>query len=332
MVEIDEMLTEAEEATSRARGLTQQLLTFSRGGAPVKKPASMSRLLRDTVKFALSGSNVRGEYSTGESLWPCEIDEGQIGQVIHNIVINADQAMPEGGTIKISAANVWIDQKDSLPLEEGRYVKISITDQGIGIPGRHLPKIFDPFYTTKEKGSGLGLSTSFTIAKRHDGTIQVESEPGVGATFHVYLPASERDPGVGETGRGRPLRGKGKILVVDDDEGVRRSAGMGLKRLGYQVEVAKDGAEGVGIYEEAIKGKRPFDAVIMDLTIPGGIGGKEGIRKLKRIDPDARVIVSSGYSEDPVMSEFREHGFVGVVQKPYKIEDLGQILNEVIDG
>ncbi len=330
--EIDEMLTEAEEATLRARGLTQQLLTFSRGGAPVKKPISMSKLLRDTVKFALSGSNVRGEYFIGENLWPCEIDEGQIGQVIHNMVINADQAMPEGGTIKISAGNVMIDQKDSLPLEEGKYVKISITDQGIGIPGKHLPKIFDPFYTTKEKGSGLGLSTSFSIAKRHDGTIQVESESGVGTTFHVYLPASERDPGVGETGRGRPLRGKGRILVVDDDEGVRRSAGMGLKRLGYQVEVAKDGAEGIGIYEEAIKGKRPFDAVIMDLTIPGGMGGKEGIRRLKRIDPDARVIVSSGYSEDPVMSEFREYGFVGVVQKPYKIEDLGEILNEVING
>jgi CheY-like chemotaxis protein len=240
--------------------------------------------------------------------------------------------MPEGGTIRISAANVMIDQKDSLPLEEGRYVKISIADQGIGIPGRHLPKIFDPFFTTKERGSGLGLSTSFTIAKRHDGTIQVESEVCVGTTLHVYLPASERDPGVGETGRERPLRGKGKILVVDDDEGVRRSAGMGLKRLGYQVEVAKDGAEGIGIYEEAMKGKRPFDAVIMDLTIPGGMGGKEGIRKLKRIDPDARVIVSSGYSKDPVMSEFREYGFVGVVQKPYKIEDLGVILYEAING
>ena len=283
--EIDEMLTEAEEATSRARGLTQQLLTFSRGGAPVKKAVSISRLLRDAVKLALSGSNVRGEYSIGENLWPCEIDEGQIGQVIHNIVINADQAMPEGGTIKISAANVMVDQKDSMPLKDGRYVKISITDQGIGIPGRHLPKIFDPFYTTKEKGSGLGLSSSFSIAKRHDGTIQVESESGVGTTFHVYLPASERDPGVGETGRGRPPRGRGRILVVDDDEGVRRSAGMGLKRLGYRVEVAKDGAEGIGIYEEAMKGKRPFDAVIMDLTIPGGTGGKEGIRRTQKDRP-----------------------------------------------
>jgi two-component system cell cycle sensor histidine kinase/response regulator CckA len=286
--EIDEMLTEAEKATSRAKSLTQQLLTFSRGGAPVKQSISISQLLRDAAKFALSGSNVRDEYSIVEDLWPCEIDAGQIGQVIHNMVINADQAMPEGGAIKVSAENVTIDQQDSLPLRDGSYVKISITDQGIGIPGRHLPKIFDPFYTTKEKGSGLGLSTSFSIAKRHGGTIQVESEMGVGTTLDVYLPASERDPRVGETERGRPLRGEGKILVVDDDEGVRRSAEKVLKRLGYRVEVAKDGAEGIGIYEKAMKGKRPFDAVIMDLTIPGGMGGKEAIKELKKIDPDAK--------------------------------------------
>jgi PAS domain S-box-containing protein len=328
--EIDEMLTEAEKSTWRAKGLTQQLLTFSRGGAPVKKPTSMPRLLRDTAKFALSGSNVKGEYSMGEELWPCEIDEGQVGQVVHNMVINADQAMPEGGTIEIRAENVMVDRTHDLPLKDGKYVKISIGDQGIGILGRHLPKIFDPFYTTKEKGSGLGLSTSFAIVKRHDGIIQVESELGVGTTFHVYLPASEGDPEGGETERERPLRGKGKILVVDDDEFVRRSVGKVLKRLGYRVEVAREGAEGVGIYQKAMKGKRPFDAVIMDLTIPGGMGGKEGIRELKRIDPDARVIVSSGYSGDPVMSEFREYGFVAVVRKPYNIEVLGKVLNEVV--
>jgi signal transduction histidine kinase/CheY-like chemotaxis protein len=328
--EIDEMLTDVEKATLRAKGLTQQLLTFSRGGAPVKKRTSMPKLLRDTVRFALRGSNVRGEYSIGEDLWPCEIDEGQIGQVIHNMVINADQAMPEGGTIKISAENVMTDQKDSLQLQDGGYVKISITDQGIGIPEKHLPKIFDPFYTTKEKGSGLGLSTSFAIVKRHDGTIRVESELGVGTTFYVYLSASESESGGVEKEREKPLQGKGRILVVDDDDGVRRSAGKVLKRLGYRVELAKDGAEGVEIYEKAIKGKRPFDAVIMDLTIPGGMGGKEGIRELKRVDPDAKVIVSSGYSGDAVMSGFREYGFVGVVQKPYKIEDLSEVLATVI--
>jgi PAS domain S-box-containing protein len=328
--EIDEMLTDAEKATSRARGLTQQLLTFSRGGAPVKKPTSVSNLLRDTVKFALSGSNVRAEYSIREDLWQCEIDEGQIGQVIHNMVINADQAMPDGGTINLSLENVMIDQEDSLPLKDGRYVKISITDQGVGIPGKHLLKIFDPFYTTKEKGSGLGLSTSFAIVKGHDGTIQVESDLGVSTTFCVYLPASESEPGVGKTERKKPLRGKGRILVVDDDDAVRRSAEKVLKRLGYRVELAKDGAEGVGIYEKAMKGERPFDAVIMDLTIPGGMGGKEGVRELKRIDPDAKAIVSSGYSADPVMSEFSEYGFVGVARKPYNIEDLSEVLAKVI--
>jgi CheY-like chemotaxis protein len=225
---------------------------------------------------------------------------------------------------------MMIDQDDPLPLQDGRYVKISITDQGIGIPNKHLAKIFDPFFTTKDTGSGLGLSTSFSIVKQHDGTIQVESELDIGTTFHVYLPASEREPGVGEVERTKALRGEGNILVVDDDDGVRRSAGKVLKRLGYQVEFAKDGEEGVGIYEKAITRNRPFDAVIMDLTVPGGMGGKEGIRELKRLDPDARVIVSSGYSGNPVMSEFREYGFAGVVQKPYRIEDLGEVLAKVI--
>lgn len=330
--EIDEILTDAEKATLRAKGLTQQLLTFSRGGAPVKKPTSISELLRDTAKFALSGSNVRGQFFIRENLWPCDVDEAQIGQVIQNILINADQAMPEGGTINISAENVMIDRKSSLPLKDGRYVEIFITDQGVGIPGRHLGKIFDPFYTTREEGSGLGLSTSFSIVKRHHGTIRVESELGVGTTFYVYLPASAREAGVGEAERQKPSRGKGNILVVDDDEGVRRALEKVLKRLGYGVELAKDGAEGVGVYEKAIKGKRPFDVVIMDLTIPGGMGGREGIRELKRIDPDARVVVSSGYSEDPVMSEFRQYGFVGVAKKPYKIEDLGEVLAKVIAG
>jgi CheY-like chemotaxis protein len=246
------------------------------------------------------------------------------------MVINADQAMPDGGTINLSLENVMIDQEDSLPLKDGRYVKISITDQGVGIPGKHLLKIFDPFYTTKEKGSGLGLSTSFAIVKGHDGTIQVESDLGVSTTFCVYLPASESEPGVGKTERKKPLRGKGRILVVDDDDAVRRSAEKVLKRLGYRVELAKDGAEGVGIYEKAMKGERPFDAVIMDLTIPGGMGGKEGVRELKRIDPDAKAIVSSGYSADPVMSEFSEYGFVGVARKPYNIEDLSEVLAKVI--
>ncbi|MGW8180411.1 MAG: hybrid sensor histidine kinase/response regulator, partial [bacterium] len=327
--ETDEMLAEAEKATSRAKGLTQQLLTFSRGGAPVRRPTSISKLLSDTAKFALSGSNVKGEYSFREDLWPCEVDEGQIGQVIHNMVLNADQAMPEGGIIKIRAENVVIGQEEDLPIRDGGYVRISVADQGIGIPERHLSKIFDPFYTTKERGSGLGLSTSFAIVKRHGGTIRVESELGVGTTFNVYLPASEREACVRKRERRKPLRGEGRILVVDDDEDVRRSAGNALERLGYRVEFAEDGAEGIGIYKTAIEGNRHFDAVIMDLTIPGGMGGKEAMRELKRIDPDAIVIVASGYSGDPVMSEFMEYGFVDVIQKPYKIEDLGEVLAKV---
>jgi len=292
----------------------------------------MPELLRHTARLALSGSNVTCEYSVSEDLCPVWIDEGQIGQVIHNILVNADQAMPTGGTIRISAENVMIGPEDSLALEEGRYVKMSIKDQGIGISEKHLPRIFDPFFTTKDKGSGLGLSTSFTIVGRHNGTIRAESEMGAGTTFHVCLPASVEKPGIDEMERQRLARAEGRILVIDDEESIRRSAGKILKRLGYEVEFAKDCAEGVTAYEKAMKGKRPFDAVIMDLTIPGGMGGKEGIRQIKQRDPDAKVIVSSGYSDDPVLSEFREYGFASVVAKPYDIEDLADAIHRVLSG
>ena len=331
--EIAEMLTDAQKVALRAKGLTQQLLTFSKGGAPVKKPAAIPKLLIDSAKLALSGSNVRCEYSIAEDIWPLQIDEGQIGQVIHNMALNADQAMPTGGTIKISAQNVIVEPEDSMPLRDGRHVKISITDQGIGIPEEHLPRIFDPFFSTKDKGSGLGLTTSFTIVNRHDGTIQAESELGFGTIFHIYLPASKEKVGVeAATERTRPAEGEGKILVIDDDEVIRKSAGEVLKRLGYEVNVAKDHAEGINLYAKAMKEKHPYDAVIMDLTIPGSMGGKEAINKLKKIDQDAKVILSSGYSDDRVMSEFRKYGFCGVVAKPYEIEDMAGAIHNALKG
>ena len=328
--EMVEILTDAEKATLRAKSLIQQLLTFSKGGAPIKRIASIQELLRDSSKLALSGSKVRCEYLLPEDLWTVEMDEGQIGQVINNLVINADQASPGGGTIRISAENVVVGQKDCLPLQGDKYVRISIADSGIGIPKKHLSKIFDPFYTTKVNGSGLGLSTSFTIIKRHEGTIRVKSKVGVGTTFEIYLPASEEAFVIEEKRWEEVKTGQGRILLVDDDETVRKSTETILKRLGYEVKFTEDGAEGIRVYEEAMTEKRPFDVVIMDLTIPGGMGGKEALKRLKEKDPGARVIVSSGYSADPVLQDFVGYGFSGAVRKPYSIEHLAEVVHEVV--
>jgi len=329
---ISEALKDAEKACLRAKGLTQQLLTFAKGGGPVTKSASISQLLKDEVRFALSGSTVKCEYAVPEDICKVEMDEGQVRQVIQNLIINADQAMPAGGTIDVRAANVRIRPSDPLPLKEGRYVKISISDQGIGIPEKHLPRVFDPFYSTKDRGSGLGLSIAHRIIDKHKGTIQVESELGTGTTFHMYLPSSEKEPAVVERAWAKRIQGKGRILLIDDDEGVRRSAKEMLKRLGYDIECVKDGKEGVRFYLRAKESGRPFATVIMDLTIPGGMGGKEAIKNLKEIDPGARVIVSSGYSDDPVLQDFSEYGFSGVVAKPYSMDDLAEVIHSVLTG
>jgi PAS domain S-box-containing protein len=329
---IVETLTDAEKACLRAKGLTRQLLTFSKGGGPAKKSVPISRLLRDEVRFALSGSNVQCNYAVPEDLWWVEMEEGQVGQVIQNIIINADQAMPSGGTVNVEAANVMVGPSEPLPLKEGKYVRISISDQGIGIPEKHLPRIFDPFYSTKDKGSGLGLSISHTIIERHKGTIQVESELGTGTAFHIYLPSSEKGLRVEEKEWTRAPRGGGRILLIDDDEAVRRSAEEILNRLGYDAECVKDGKEGVRLYLKAKESGRPFGAVIMDLTIPGGMGGKEAIKRLKEKDPGARVIVSSGYSDDPVLQGYSEYGFSGVVAKPYGMDDLAEVIHSVLSG
>jgi PAS domain S-box-containing protein len=328
---VADRLTEAEKACLQAKDLTQQLLTFSRGGAPVKKTFSITELLKDSATFVLRGSSVQCEFSIPDDLWLVEVDEGQINQVISNLIINSAQAMPEGGTIKVQAENTVVWTKDIPPLKNGRYLKISIEDKGIGIQEEHLRRIFDPYFTTKQRGSGLGLAVAYSIIKKHEGYIDVKSQLGVGTTFFIYLPASEHNI-INEKKIDKIFKGVGRILLMDDEDVVRHVVGEMLKHLGYNVEFAKDGAEAIKLYEIAKETGKPFDAVIMDLTVPGGIGGKEAINKLLEIDPNVKAIVSSGYSNDPVLSNYTEYGFCGGVAKPYKLEELGKTLHEIILG
>ncbi|MBL7180241.1 MAG: PAS domain S-box protein [Desulfobacterales bacterium] len=328
--EIFEMLSEAETASLRARTLTRQLLTFAKGGAPVKETASIKEILKESPSFVLRGSKSRCEFSIAEDLWPAEIDVGQMSQVINNIVINANQAMPEGGIIQVAAENLIIEDRHGLPVKPGRYIKISITDQGVGIAEKHLLNIFDPYFTTKQEGSGLGLATTYSIIKKHDGHITVESQLGAGTTFHIHLPAS--DEAVLEKEEVKLITGQGRILVMDDEAPLRKTVRRMLNNLGYESEFAKDGAEAIRMYKEAQESEKPYDAVLLDLTIPGGMGGKEAIKKLLEIDPEVKAIVFSGYSDDPVLANFQEYGFKGMMPKPFESLSLGKVLHEVLKG
>jgi PAS domain S-box-containing protein len=327
---IVEKLTKIEKASLQAKDLTQQLLTFSKGGEPIKKTTSIKDVIENAVSFALRGSNVRCHFYIPDGLCPVDIDEGQISQALNNLVINADQAMPEGGIIEVRAENVVVTRRDGLPLPLGDYMKLSIKDHGVGIAEAYVEKIFDPYFTTKEKGSGLGLATTYSIIKKHNGYIDVESTPGVGTTFCVWLPASRRMYGEQEEKPGKIVKGEGRILLMDDEESIREAAGEVLQYLGYTVVTAKDGKEAVEQYTRGLQSGDPFDVVIMDLTIPGGMGGKEALQMLQEIDPDVKAVVSSGYSTSLVMADYQECGFCGVVTKPYSVEELSTMLNKVL--
>lgn len=324
-------LVNAENASLRAQELTYKLLTFSRGGAPVKRAVSITKLLMDSVGFALSGSNVKIEFSIPDDIWAVNADETQIHQVISNLTINAIQAMPDGGIIRAGCENAVIQEGNPLQLEQGKYVKITINDSGKGIPDELLKKIFDPFFTTKENGRGLGLSICYSILKRHNGIITVESRPGAGTTFSLYLPACF-DKIEGEEEERKTLTGIGRILLLDDEEVIIQTASEMLNALGYEVEIARHGAEAIEKYMTAKETGKPFDAVIMDLTIPGGIGGKDAIISLKKIDPAVRAIVSSGYSNDPIVAEYKDYGFMGTLSKPFGMQELSEVLNKVLNA
>ncbi|AGF76893.1 PAS domain S-box [Desulfocapsa sulfexigens DSM 10523] len=326
------LLQDAEKASLRAKDLTQQLLTFSKGGEPIKELATIKNIIEDSACFILRGSNVSCNFHCDNDLWPVEIDQGQVSQVIQNIIINADQAMPKGGEVNVYCSNVSCEQCGELPLPPRDYLRISIQDSGIGMAGSLLENIFDPYFTTKQEGSGLGLAVSHSIISKHGGYITVESEPGRGTTFTLYLPA-ERDKKLvvavrQEDAGGMP--GKAKIMIMDDDEMVRSVAEAMLNHFGYEVILARDGVEAISFYREALESDTPIDLVVMDLTIPGGMGGQEAVREIHKIDPQAKIIVSSGYSNDPIMANYRDHGFLGAMTKPFQLHDFKVTLQRVL--
>ena len=322
-------LNDAEKASNHARDLTMQLLTFSKGGEPVTKTVAIDQVIRDAVGFALRGARVRSSLHFDVGLWPVEADAGQMSQVFQNLVLNACQAMPEGGVITIEACNAREEMLNVLPAR-GRYVHVTVRDEGTGIPEEYLAKIFDPFFTTKQTGSGLGLAVTYSIIRNHGGQITVSSRIGQGTTFTVLLPASESPAAEIQAASAVSFRGKGSILIMDDEEMVRNVAGGMVREFGFEVVFARDGLEAVRLYKDAADAGKPFVAVIMDLTIPGGMGGKEAVQELLHIDPHVRAIASSGYSNDPVMANHREYGFSAVIAKPYKPEDLGLLLRDLL--
>ncbi|HEQ71646.1 MAG TPA: PAS domain S-box protein, partial [Spirochaetia bacterium] len=321
-------LDQALGVFDRATNLTRQLITFSKGGTPVRKIQPIGTLLQNSLRFALSGSQVTNTVAIARDLWPCHFDEHQIAQVVDNLAINALQAMPEGGTISLIAENCLISGNKHPGLSPGRYVKITISDSGIGIPPEIRNRIFDPFFTTREKGNGLGLAVCYSIMQKHDGTIEADSVPGKGATFTLYLPAADSPPPPHAKKTAPRHRGKGRIIIMDDESSVRKVAGGMLSSMGYEPVEARDSDEMFRILAAARQESPPVRALILDLTIPGGKGGKAVVVEVNRKYPDIPVFVTSGYSDDPVMASPTEYGFTGSIKKPFRLNDLAALLEQ----
>jgi CheY-like chemotaxis protein len=276
---------------------------------------------------------VKTSFSFADDLWAADVDTGQISQVIQNLCLNASQAMPGGGIIGVMVENVTIADDAAIPLVPGKHLKVSFSDNGIGISEKNLSRIFDPYFTTKQKGSGLGLATVYSIINNHDGFIEVESELEVGTTFTFYLPASEKLPeslADMQYQQEEEFKGEGRVLIMDDEEIVRDVAGEMISHIGFEVDFARHGEEALEKFIEAKHNGKPFDVVIMDLTIPGGMGGADAIKKLLEIDPAAKAIVSSGYSNNPVMANYRDFGFSGMVSKPFHYDEMAKTLENAL--
>ena len=329
-------LEEAEKASLRARSLTQQLLTFSRGGEPVRTAASIIEIIKDSTAFVLRGTGIRYEYDLPADLWPVEADSGQISQVVQNLVLNARHAMPGGGTLRVSCRNVAPGEERPLLLPPDRhYVAVDIADTGIGIPASILDNIFDPYFSTKKEGSGLGLAICHSIISKHQGHISVRSEQGQGSVFTFYLPAADAtvEPEPHAAHREQALANLNMtVLIMDDDAQVRDIAAAMLDHLGCKVLLAEDGEQALAVYQASRDSGQPVSAVIMDLTIPGGMGGREAVIELLQIDPGARVFVSSGYSNDPILANFAQYGFCGAIVKPYQLKELASALTAAVGG
>ncbi|MGB0334268.1 MAG: response regulator [Opitutales bacterium] len=334
-----EKLLAAEKAALQAKSLTQQLLTLSRGGTPVLEVTTVAEVVEECAQFVLRGSNVKCEVSKDEDLWPVDADKGQISQVVNNLIINADQAMPRGGKIAISIGNSKISPSEVPSLDSGNYVCIEFKDEGDGIPPENLKRIFDPYFTTKKAGNGLGLASSYSIVQSHKGSIIAESTLGSGSVFKVYLPKSQRSvepvntteiKQAKESSKETIHRGKGRILVMDDMEAMMLVAGEILTVLGYEVEYTTNGEEAIAAYQKAKESGNGFDAVVFDLTVPGGMGGEEAANILIEYDPDLIAIASSGYTTSNVMSAPQDSAFKGVVPKPYRIKEMGDALHKVL--
>jgi CheY-like chemotaxis protein len=327
-------LEEAMEACSSASSLTAQLVTFAKGGAPVRKAMLLSGLIQESVRPALSGSNVRCEFSLAEDLWMAEVDAGQIGQVIRGMVLNAREAMPRGGVVFVRAENVVLGDQEELSLPAGEYVQVSIADEGVGMAKDVLSKIFDPYFSTKQrgdqKGMGLGLTICHTVVQKHGGAIAVKSEMGVGTTFDIYLPAARKLSGAEKASAPPGVPRHGKVLVMDDEQALRKVLGLMLTGLGHEVDLAEDGQMAIDVYKKAKSLGRHFDVVILDLTVREGMGGQETIQALLKVDPAVKAVAMSGYIQDPVIQEPERHGFKCALAKPFNIETLQEILSRVM--
>ncbi len=345
--QLNERLNDAKNASLRARDLAQQLLTFARGGAPIKQTASAAKLIEETVSFSLHGAHSRSEITIDPELWPAEFDAGQISQVVANLVVNADQAMTDGGTLHVNCDNYTATAKTvgaPADLKPGDYIRIRVRDEGVGIAEACMKRIFDPYFTTKSKGNGLGLATAYSIIKNHGGLITVESVLHEGATFTVYLPALLNQPATIPLSaplathppeakvESAVVHGNGRVLIVDDEEAIRMLVEFTLGRIGYDVEQAESALQGIEMYRQSLRDRNRYDLVILDLTLPGGMGGKEALKNLIEIDPTVNAIVSSGYATDATMSRFEDYGFRGVIAKPYEAAALGRMVHDTIES